>query len=167
MYRSRPTIHESLVGAGRRFWVSLAGFLLFVPLALGCGCLTSADKKDECKATEETMIEPLFRIHFLISRMNGDPYTNLVKFRSEKHYCSGTLNGVFNDSSPTTQNGYWKPITTQYKLANENDFVRVNFSTNSFSEDFDFYYVSVRAGARLDEAFQLVFEDTIRVHLNW
>jgi len=164
MHRSKPAINKSLVGVGHCFWVNSAYFLLLVLLAFG-GC--AKNKEDKCKATEQTLIEPWFRFHFVITRMNGDPYLSLVNFQSEKHYCDGTVKGVYNDASGTTQNGYWKPITTQYKLANSEDFISVKFSTNSFSEFFYYPYDLVREGARLDETFQLVFEDTIRVHLNW
>ena len=88
-------------------------------------------------------------------------------FQSEKHYCDGMVKGEYSDADGTTQNGYWTPITTQYKLANSGDFVRVNFPTNSYSDFFDYTCDRVREGARLDETFQLVFEDTIKVHLNW
>ena len=164
MHRSKSATKESPVGVGHRSWVNGAYFLLFVLLAFG-GC--AKNKEDKCKATEQTLIEPWFRFHFVITRENGDPYLGQVNFQSQKHYCDGTVKGAYNDAAATTQSGYWKPITTQYKLANSEDFVSVKFFTNSFSEFHYYPYDLVREGARLDETFQLVYEDTIRVHLNW
>lgn len=166
MHKSKPETNKSTSGVGHRHWVGIASFLIFMLLAFGGGC-SKPTESDKCKATEQTLIEPWFRFHFVITRLNGDPHLGQVNFQSEKHYCDGTVSGVYSDADGTTQNGYWTPITTQYKLANSEDFVSVKFSTNSFSEFYYFPYDLVREGARLNETFQLVFEDTIKVHLNW
>jgi len=167
MHKSKPATNESIFGVGHRHGVGIASFLILVLLAFGGGC-SEPTVADQCKETERTLIEPLFRIHFVITRLNGDPHLGAVNFQSEKHYCDGTVKGVFSDAAETIQNGYWKPITTQYKLANAEDFVVVKFSANSFSEDTIYSYDVVDEGATwLDGTFQLVFEDTIQVHLNW
>jgi hypothetical protein len=166
MRAAKPATGHSTFEMVGRHWIGFIGTFALGVLAVVAGCGSSSPNDDECSITAQQEIEPLFRIHFLVSMQDGSPFLNQVNFLSEKHYCNGTVKGKFTDVSATTQNGYWKPITTQYKLANTKDFVRVRFTTGSYSATYDYSYFKVNNGMKL-EGFQMVFEDTIKVHLNF
>ena len=139
----------------------LLGAFISVAALLCIGCAEKVE--DECGKTEADEIEPLFRIHYRVTKTGGIPYTGEVNFQSEKHYCGGTVKGVFTDQAATTQNGYWKPITTQYKLANDKDYVRVLFSTATYNFAHAYYYDEVANGMELEDYVTWVFEDTLYV----
>ncbi len=166
MRTAQPATRDAIFAIMRHRWIGLIGAFALGILSVVAGCGSSSPNDDECSITAEQQIEPLFRIHFLVTMQDGSPFLNQVNFLSEKHYCNGTVKGRFTDASATTQNGYWKPISTQYKLANTKDFVRVRFTTGSYSATYDYGYVKVSSGMKL-EGFQMVYEDTIKVHLNF
>jgi hypothetical protein len=144
----------------------LALISLLIFSALFFGCITNNDDKNKCDDTAQTLIEPYFRIHFLVHYENGTPYTGRVYYFAEKHYCNGTISGHYPDSAQTTDNGYWKPITTEYKLANDSDFVYFEFSTSTYPYDYFLYYQTVSDEMTYDQYFNhMVFEDTFEVIL--
>jgi hypothetical protein len=140
----------------------LAGILLLLAAFALPGCSTE-EATDECEKTEEDLIEPLFRIHFVATKPGDIPYTGEMSFQSEKHYCSGTVKGVFTDHIESTADGYWKPITTQYKLENQKDFVLVRFSTATYNFSHSYYYEEVSYGMELEDYVTWVFEDTLYI----
>jgi hypothetical protein len=137
--------------------------MCFAALVL-CGCSKdTTDVEDDCKATAKTKIEPLFRIHFLLTNEGGGPYTGEADFVISKFYCNGTENGVFDDHIASVNAGYWKPITTQYILANTKDYVTYTLTTPAGETSDEYYYEYVRQHMVLDEMMQFVFEDTVHV----
>ncbi len=126
-------------------------------------CSTEENEEDDCASTKKDEIEPLFRIYVVATAEGGGPYTGEMDFQSEKHYCDGTVKGVFTDHTDGTVDGYWKPITTQYKLANEKDFVLVNISTPTGELSFTYNYEAVSNAMELEDYVTWVFEDTIEV----
>ncbi len=141
----------------------LAGTLVLLAAFVFSGCATEENEEDDCEKTKKEEIEPLFRIHFMVTTDTGDPYLGEMNFQSEKHYCDGTVKGVFTDHIDATAEGYWKPITTQYKLANEVDFVRVVFSTPTDEFSYIYSYKTVSNAMELEDYVTWVFEDTIDV----
>jgi len=140
----------------------LAGILLLLAAFVIPGCSTE-EETDECDRMEEDLIEPLFRIHFVATKPGGIPYTGEMNFQSEKHYCGGTVKGVFTDHIESTADGYWKPITTQYKLENQKDYVLVRFSTATYNFAHLYYYEEVSYGMELEDYVTWVFEDTLYI----
>jgi hypothetical protein len=140
----------------------------FIISAIFFGCITNnEDDKNKCDDTARPQIEPYFRIHFQVHYENGTPYTGRVYYYAEKHYCNGTVSGHFPDSAQTTDNGYWKPITTEYKLANDSDFVYFEFSTSTYPLDYFLYYQTVNNEMTYDQSINhMVFEDTFEVILS-
>jgi hypothetical protein len=140
-----------------------AGILVLFAAFASSGCSVGGNEGNECDETKQDLIEPLFRIHFVATTEQGDPYTGAMSFQSEKHYCDGTVKGVFTDHTDGTANGYWKPITTQYKLANDEDFVLIILSTPTSEGSFTYYYDTVANAMVLEDYVMWVFEDTVEV----
>jgi hypothetical protein len=141
----------------------LTGVLAFLAVFAFTGCATEENEVDECDKTKQDEIEPLFRIHFVATTDQGDPYTGAMDFRSEKQYCDGTMSGLFTDHTDGTVDGYWKPITTQYKLANDEDYVLITFSTPTNELSFVYDYEAVANAMVLEDYVAWVLEDTIEV----
>jgi hypothetical protein len=141
----------------------LAGSLALLAAVAFSGCSTEESEEDKCASTKKDEIEPLFRIHVVVTKTGGTPYTGEISFQSEKHYCDGTVKGVFTDHIESTTDGYWKPITTQYKLANEKDYVFVQFTTATYTFPHFYYYEEVSNGMELEDYTTWVFEDTLYV----
>jgi hypothetical protein len=141
--------------------IMIAGGTLFL------SCLTNADNEDPCDATKQDRIEPLLRIHLMVSYPNGNPFLGRTDFSIEKHYCSGTVSGHFEDSTMATNNGYWKPISTQYILENDEDYVSIEVTPHAESGaipiNFFYDYAQISYGIRIDEMMQASFEDTLHV----
>jgi hypothetical protein len=146
--------------------LALLGLLIFSAIFFGC-ITNNDDDKNKCDDTAQPLIEPYFRIHFQVHYENGTPFTGRVYYFIEKHYCNGTISGHYLDSAQTTSNGYWKPITTEYKLANDSDFVYFEFSTSTYPLDYFLYYQTVDNEMFYDQyENHMVFEDTFEVILS-
>lgn len=141
----------------------LAGVFVLLAMFVFTGCATEENEENACDKTKRDEIEPLFRIHFVATTDLGDPYTGAMDFQSEKHYCDGTTKGIFTDHTDGTADGYWKPITTQYKLANDEDYVLITFSTPTNELSFDYDYETVANAMVLEDYVTWVFVDTIEV----
>jgi hypothetical protein len=141
----------------------LAGSFILLAAFVFSGCATEENEEDDCEKTKKEEIEPLFRIYFAVTKTGDIPYTGEMNFQSEKHYCDGTVKGVFTDHIDGTADGNWKPITTQYKLANEKDYVFVQFSTATYTATHLYYYREVSAGMELEDYTTWVFEDTLHI----
>jgi hypothetical protein len=137
------------------------GLVLLCPLLIQC--THEDDPQNTCDESIQPQIEPMFRIYLQANHQNGDPYTGFAKFTIEKHYCNGNINGVFKDSTNNVINGFWKPITTQYIMANDSDYVAARFQIEGFP-DLGYYYFYFEVADRLviDEFGQRIFEDTIK-----
>ena len=145
-------------------FATFAWILLLLSVFVIPGCSTD-EETDECDRTKEDLIEPLFRIHVVAMESGDAPYTGEMDFQSQKHYCSGTVKGVFTDHTDGTLDGFWKPITTQYKLANEKDFVLVLFTAGGEDLSVTYGYERVEAEMYLEDYTTWVFADTVEVNV--
>lgn len=125
--------------AGRRF--PLAALCLALAV---CACETSKDE-DPCKETEKAAIEPYFRITWHVTSSLGAPHVGAVEVMSQKHYCDETVKGTFVFSGSTDDAGYYTGPTTQYKLANEKDYVYCQLSANGSVFSHRYYYAEAYA----------------------
>lgn len=152
-------------------WTNLSKYLALAIMVAGStlflSCLSNSENEDPCDTTKQDRIEPLLRIHLMVSYPNGNPFLGRTDFSIEKHYCSGTISGHFEDSTMATNNGYWKPISTQYILENDDDliFIQVTPHTESGATAINFFYdyAQISSGIRIDEMMQAYFEDTLHV----
>jgi hypothetical protein len=143
--------------------ILLLTFLIFcLGTLLFAGC-QKEEETDECEKTAKPLSEPMFRIYFrLVNEADQTPYAGAVEFQSEKHYCDGTTSGSFSDQADIT-NGFWKPITTQYKLANTEDYVLVTLYAGEYQDSWDLDYRYVKDNMKLEDFTTWVLEDTITV----
>jgi hypothetical protein len=141
----------------------LVGVFVLVAVLAFSGCSTEENEENECDKTKKEEIEPLFRIYVRAELEGGGPYTGMIDFQSEKHYCDGTVKGVFTDHTDGTPDGFWKPITTQYKLANEKDFVLMLFTAGGEELSVTYGYERVEAEMYLEDYTTWVFADTVDV----
>lgn len=149
------------VDGSSRFFLRL--FLVFCAGALVCAGCQKEEEQDECEGTKKPLIEPMFRIHVsLVNEADQTPYAGAVSFQSEKHYCDGTTSGLFTDQAQI-QNGFWKPITTQYKLENTEDFVLVTINAGEYELTTEYVYQFVKDNMVLENYSTWVLEDTIAV----
>jgi hypothetical protein len=123
-----------------------------------CACETADE--DSCKETEKTTIEPYFRITWHVTNSPGGPYVGAVEVMSRKHYCDTTVKGTFVFQGATSDGGYYTGPTTQYKLANEKDYVYYQLSAAASVFAHTYYYNEAFMKMKLVD-FDLVVQDTI------
>jgi hypothetical protein len=145
-----------------RDYHKLALLVLLLLSLMFIQCSNDNDERNTCDETKQPRIEPMFRVYFQVTNQ-GTPYTGFAKFIIEKHYCNGNLSGVFRDSTNAMIDGFWKPITTQYIMENDSDYVAARFIIDGHSDmGYYYFYQEVSYRSYIDEFGERIFVDTLK-----